>query len=291
MEWSITHRDQRAVITRCGGGLRSYEARGRPTVDGYAARTRAPGGAGQVLAPWPNRIRDGVYIFEGRRHELTLTEPEHHNAIHGLTRNRDWELVDRTASSVTLQCTLVSEPGYPFHVSLVTTWSLSDEGLRATHVAEARGPGRAPFGLGVHPYLTVGADSVDDATLTVPADRALLTDDRDLPTDLIDITDNLDYRAAKAIGTAVLDQAFTCLTDDRTVRLSCGTDVVELWVGPSFPWVQVFTGDTLEPARRRRAVAVEPMSCPPDAFNTGWDLVTLDPGESWSGEWGIRRLG
>src|SRR6266550_367262 len=126
MEWSIRHSHQALVIDEIGGGLRSYQADGVDVIDGYREGTRPPGAAGQVLAPWPNRVRDGRYDFEGRTHELALTEPDHNNAIHGLMRRLPWRLTGRTTATVRVECTISNEPGYPFDLRLMTTWSLAD---------------------------------------------------------------------------------------------------------------------------------------------------------------------
>jgi aldose 1-epimerase len=291
MEWTIAHGAQVAAIDERGGGLQRYQVDGVRVIDDYPDGTRPPGGAGQVLAPWPNRIRDGRYTFEGKTHELPLTEPKHDNAIHGLVRQLPWQATERTGSSIDAECAISNEPGYPFGIRVSTTWSLLDDGLRVEHAAEGLGPGLTPFGLGVHPYLLIPGVGVDALVLTVPAERVLHADGRGLPTKLADVEGSTyDFRAPRPIGKTELDHAFTGVTGDRTVRICAGDDCVELWLDDSFPWVQLFTADTLAEPRRRRAVAVEPMTCPADAFNSGTDLITLEPGQVWRGSWGIRRL-
>jgi aldose 1-epimerase len=290
MDWTITHGNQIAAINEVGGGLRTYRVEGVDVVDGYPEASRPPGGAGQILAPWPNRVRDGRYEFEGRTHELALTEPEHNNAIHGLVRRLSWQLTAKRDNQVTVECVINDEPGYPFVVRLSTTWSLSGDGLQVEHEAEGLGPGAAPFGLGVHPYLTIPGATADDLALTVPADQVLYDDERGLPTEQAEVAaTEFDFRAERAIGAAVIDHAFTALFD-RRVRISSGAGAVEVWLDAAFPWVQVFTGDTLDRPRYRRSVAVEPMTCPADAFNSGTDLITLEAGQVWRGAWGIRRF-
>jgi aldose 1-epimerase len=89
----------------------------------------------------------------------------------------------------------------------------------------------------------------------------------------------------------VLDHALTGLSRDGLgrawARLASSSTEVALWAGQGYHWLQVFTGDTLDASRRRRAVAVEPMTCPPNAFATGTDLISLDPGDSVTHVWGI----
>jgi aldose 1-epimerase len=292
--WELSWNDQRATVDQCGGGIRTYTVDGVPLLDGYDAHESSPGGAGQVLAPWPNRLRDGTYDFAGREHTLALNDLASRSAIHGLVRRLRWRLLVTTASVLTVACDLRPAAGYPFRVSLQTRWSLSADGLIAQHRAWCAGGGPAPFGLGVHPYVVVAGAAVDRLRLTVPAGSVLRTDDRQLPlvAEAVEGTE-CDFRAGRRIGTAVLDTAFTGLQRDgagrATIRLEApGGPSVEVWMDRAFGWVQVFTGDTLPPPRTRRSVAVEPMTCPADAFNSGTDLVVLDPTSSWTGSWGIR---
>ncbi len=292
-QWAIATGGHAAVVVEVGGGLRSYAAHGRPMIDGYAESEMCSGGAGQVLAPWPNRIRDGRWPWQGADQRLPLSEPSAHNAIHGLVRWRPWTLVSHSADAVTVRCQIDPRPGYPCSVLLATTWSVSAGGLRAEHAAENTGETVAPFGLGVHPYLVVPGVPVDDLVLELPAGTALRTDDRGLPVEDYAVAGSaLDYRTGRRIGAEVIDTAFTDFRGGvSTVRLTGPTGAgAEVTLEESFSWVQVFTGDTLRAPRRRRSVAVEPMTCPPDAFNSGRDLVVLEPGGSWQGAWTLRPI-
>jgi aldose 1-epimerase len=292
--WALSWGDQHATVDQRGGGIRAYTVGGVPLLDGYGADEPSPGGAGQVLAPWPNRLRDGTYVFRGQQHALPITDPVSGTAIHGLVRRLPWRPLEVRASALTVGCELRPTAGYPFRVLLETRWSLSADGLRAQHRARCSGGGPAPFGLGVHPYIVVAGAAVDRLQLTVPADSVLRTDERHLPlgAEAVEGTSS-DFRAGRPIGPAAMDTAFTALRRDgagrATVRLSVPAGPsVEVWMDRAFGWVQVFTGDTLPLPRTRRSVAVEPMTCPPDAFNSGTDLVVLGAMSHWTGSWGIR---
>lgn len=294
VQWHIASEGHRAVVVEVGGGLRTYDAAGQAILDGYGESEVCPGSAGQVLAPWPNRIRDGRYEFAGRAHQLPLTEPPRHNAIHGLVCWQRWVAVEADAASVTLECPLPAQPGYPWPLRLRTAWSVGASGLVAAHSATNLGTTPAPFGLGVHPYVWLPGVRVDDTVLRVPAATRLLTDARLLPIGAARVSGGeYDFTAPRPIGTGVLDTAFGAVEpgdDGRSrVRLSTadGARVVEVWADESFRWWQVYTGDTLTGARLRRSVAVEPMTCPPDAFRSGRDVVVLEPGQTWHGTWGI----
>ena len=287
-QWHLSADGQEAVVVEVGGGLRAYSAAGESIVDGYELDELCPGCAGQVLAPWPNRIRDGKYSFAGSSYQLALTEPTRHNAIHGLACWLRWSCVDLAASSVTLQCDLPPTPGYPWPLRLRTAWSIGADGLTAAHEATNLGDHPAPFGMGTHPYVQLPGVPLADTVLRLPAQSRLLVDARLLPIGAAKVTGTeYDFTEPRRIGSAVLDSAFGDVIHDgdgRSVaRLSTVDDsrAVEVWADGSFHWWQAFTGDTLAEPRRRRSVAIEPMTCPPDALRSGRDVVVLQPEETW----------
>ena len=295
-QWTIEAGTQRATLVEVGGGVREYTVNGREILAGYPAEKMAAKGVGQVLAPWPNRIRDGRYTFDGRDHQLPIDEPKFSTAIHGLVRWELWDRLDHTPTSVTLARTVQPRPGYPYALVLRVKWSLGPDGLKVEHQATNVGPAAAPFGLGVHPFLTLGGESLAEATLQLPADRRILLDERQLPIgkeESVDGTD-WDYRGGRTIGSNALDTPFVVTERDGAgIATSALTDSsgrgAQLWQDESFGWVQAYNGvGPVGPANH--AIAVEPMTCPPDAFNSGQGLITLAPGMRWTGTWGVRPL-
>jgi aldose 1-epimerase len=289
----IAHGEQRVAVGALGGGLRSYEVGGRPIIDGFPAGERPTSGRGQVLVPWPNRIENGSYEFDGKRMQLPLTEPEHGNAIHGLVRRAEWNVVDLATDRVVLEYLLEAQPGYPFALALSIEYALSEAGLMVTTTARNLGPDPCPYGCGQHPYLTLGTPTVDPLRLEVPAEVVVFSDERGLPERSASVGGTeYDFRAGRTIGAIVLDNAYTELERDPGGRANVLLDDPEsgagltLWVDESYGYVMVFTGDPL-PDVARRSVAVEPMTCPPNAFRTGESLIRLAPGESTSSRWGI----
>jgi aldose 1-epimerase len=284
---------QRVAVTELGGGLRSYEVAGRPVLDGFPPGQRPTSGRGQVLAPWPNRIENGSYEFEGKRLQLPLTEPENGNAIHGLVRKASWNVADRAADRVVLDYVLEPQPGYPFTLSLGIEYLLSASGLTVRTTARNLGAEACPYGSGQHPYLTLGTPTIDRLRLQVPAHEVLLADERGLPvsSESVDGTE-YDFRTGRIIGGTVLDTCFADLERDadgraRVLLEDPDTNAgVTLWVDESYPYLMVFSGDPL-PDVARRSLAVEPMTCPPNAFRTGEAVVVLEPGESATAAWGI----
>ncbi|HEY2311726.1 MAG TPA: aldose 1-epimerase family protein [Gaiellaceae bacterium] len=289
----IAQGEQRVAVVTLGGGLRSYEVAGRALLDGFPAGARPTSGRGQVLAPWPNRIDNGSYEFDGKQMQLPLTEPEHGNAIHGLVRSATWDVVELEPDRVVMQYVLEPEPGYPFLLALSIEYALSDVGLAVTTTARNIGAERCPYGCGQHPYLTLGTPSVDGLRLLVPAQVVVISDERGLPKRSASVEGTeYDFRAGRTIGGTVLDNAFTELerASDGRARVLLddvdGNSGLTLWVDESYPWVMVFTGDPL-PDVARRGIAVEPMTCPPNAFRTGESLIRLEPGDSTASTWGI----
>jgi aldose 1-epimerase len=293
-QFELAYRAQRAVVVELGGGLRRYEVAGRDVLDGYEVDELCTSGRGQLLMPWPNRIEDGSYEFGGRRHQLALDEPEHGNAIHGLVRWTAWKVADRDANRISLAQLLHPQPGYPFTLALRVDYMLDDGGLSVRTTATNVGSDACPFGYGAHPYLTLGTDTVDELTLQVPARTVLVSNERSLPVgeQAVEGTD-YDFLRARAIGATKLDTAFTTLQpdDDGVARVelrnpSSGGGIT-LWVDASYRHLMVFTGDPL-PDVNRRSIAIEPMTCPPNAFRSGTDVIVLEAGASWAGAWGIR---
>ncbi len=290
----IRHDDQVVVVTEVGATLRAYSAGGLAVLDGFSVDDPSSAGRGQVLAPWPNRLDGGRYEFDGRPGAAAIDEPELGNAIHGLVRWLPWLLASKTDEAVALECVVHPQPAYPWRLELGLEYRLGADGLAVVARATNASAEAAPFGIGFHPYLTVGLP-VDDVRLTIPASRRLTTNDRALPVGEEDVAGTeFDFTHGRPVGATRLDTCFTGLargSDGRSrARLDTADDEhgLEVWADEAFGYLQAYTGDTLEPAsRRRQAVAIEPMTCPPNAFASGVDVIRLDPGGTWSGAWGI----
>ena len=290
-QFELRYGDQRAVVVEVGAGLRRYQVAGRDVIDGYALAEHADGGRGQALMPWPNRLRDGRYEWDGETQQLPLSEPALGNAIHGLVRWRNWGVLAWSAARVTFGLRLFPMPGYPFTLGLTIEYELNDAGLRVCARAENLGPHACPYGVGFHPYLTLGSP-IDAARLRLPAERFLIADERAIPVSSEPVAGTpYDFREPRKIGSLVLDTCFCELRRDADgrarVTLADDAAAVTLWLGEAFSHLMVYTGDTLAAERRRRGLAVEPMSCAPNVFAGGEGLVLLEPRETHAAEWGI----
>lgn len=290
-------RSARASITELAASLRLLEIDGVAVTETYADDTLPPFGSGIVLAPWPNRVRDGRWTYDGETQQLDLTEPSRHNAIHGLLRNTPYTVVDRSESAITLAATIFPQHGYPFMVDTTVRYELTEGGILVTHGATNRAARPAPVAFGVHPFFRVGDAPVEELVLTLEAGSRVVVDERLNPTGTAQVPGtDYDLSPGRPVGTLVLDDAFGDLTErdgciTHTVAAPDGR-TVRLWQGPEWRWVQVFTtrefpkGDGVG-----LALAVEPMTAPPDALNSGEGLRWVEPGETWTASWGVQYDG
>ncbi len=292
-QFEIAAGPHRAVIVEVGGGIREYEVEGRPVLDPYGVDRICDGAHGAPLIPWPNRLADGRYSFEGEKFQVALTEPGKQNAIHGFLRWRPWRAAERERDRVVMSTSLHPTPGYPFTVEIQIAYELGEAGMTVTTTATNQGEHACPYGHGQHPYLSPGEGLIDDCTLQMSAATRVLTDpERQLPIGREEVSGTeFDFTAPTRLGSAEIDYAFTDLARDASGRAEArlrGPDgaTAELWVDETFPFIEIYTGHTLAPERARRGLGVEPMTCPPNAFATGESLIRLEPGESVTTTWG-----
>lgn len=288
-QYLLSSHRYRAVVTQGCGALRSLTYDDRALVDGFAEDAMPSGGRGQLLVPWPNRIRDGRYEFGGATQQLALTEPKRGNASHGLVRWASWTLASAAEDRVELSYFLPAQTGYPWALALRTTYALGADGLSVTQAATNLARTAAPYASGAHPYLLAGPGPCDDWTIELAAATVLEVDaERLLPTGRASARGLV----TSPLGDTVLNHAVTDLVRDvegrASVTLRSGGTGVALWVDEQHRWLQVYTGD--DTPTPRASVAVEPMTAPPDAFNSGDDLVVLEPGATYAASWGIRAV-
>jgi aldose 1-epimerase len=288
---------QRATIVEVGGGVREYVVGDRPVLNPYPRTSVCDGAHGAPLIPWPNRLADGRYRFDDEEFQVALSEPDKHNAIHGFLHWRSWRVAEHTESRVIMATRLYPLMGYPFTLDLQVDYQLSEDGLTVTTTAANLGDRTCPYGSGQHPYLSAGAGLIDDCILYLDAQTRILTDEaRQLPTgtEAVERT-AFDFRTGKRLGDQKVDFAFTDLARDRDRRAWARLAVpdggtAELWVDPQYPIIQIFTGDTLSLPRQRQGLGTEPMTCPPNAFQSGDGVIRLAPGRSHTTAWGVRLV-
>lgn len=281
-----------ATVTSVGATLRRLTLEGSPIVLGFDADSMPSSGHGQLLAPWPNRLRDGRWRWQGEELRLPVDEPQRGNsANHGLVRWAEWHVVRHDQKSVRLSHRLVPRPGYPFALELSAAYSVSSRGLSCALTAVNRGAHPAPVALGAHPYLRpLGGGPIDESELRLPADRRLLVDEYGTPRheECVESTP-FDFRAPRKVDGVVINNAFHGLSHGPrgvvTVSVTDSAGTVSVECGSATRWIQVYTADALAEPDRRRGIAIEPMTAPPGALASGEGLVGLSPGEPLSLNW------
>lgn len=292
--FQIAHGEHRAVVTESGATLRAYDVGSRPVLEAFdGPETPVIGAQGEILAPWPNRVVDGLWSWRGAQQQLWITEPSRGHAIHGLVRRLRWSASTVEPHHVGMEATLLAHPGWPFPLHLAVAYKVGPAGLVCRLTATNVGRAACPYGAAAHPYLAVPGGSVDDAVVRIAAATWLATDDRLSPTERRPTAGSpYDFDGVAPVGGRQADNAFCDLErlpDDRvevTVAAPDGRTTV-LWGDATVRWWQLFTGDALPERWRRHALALEPMTCGPNALNTGIDLVVLEPGDSHAMTWGL----
>jgi aldose 1-epimerase len=295
MQLEIALGAQRATVVEVGGAIREYTDFGVPVLDPFPVDAMCDGAHGTPLVPWPNRLADGQYSWDGESYQVALTEPGKHNAIHGFLRWAPWSVRAHDADRVVMGATVHPHSGYPFQLDVVVEYRLEVDGLIVTTTATNLGDRALPYANGQHPYLSAGDGVLDDCTLEFTAATRIVTDDdRQLPTgtEAVAGTD-FDFSTRRSIGAFSMDFAFTDVARDDEGRawVSLGRpdgSRAEIWVDDTYPYVELYTGDTLAPHRQRRGLGSEPMTCPPNAFATGERIIRLEPGASTVTAWGAR---
>jgi aldose 1-epimerase len=303
VEITLQRNDLRLRVSPFGASLRGFwresaDGQAQEIVTTYTGAKGKVGGQGDVLIPFPGRIRDGRYTFGGQTYQMPLNDKEGPNAIHGFLRLVPWEIIERDDSSVTFSAVLApdTQPGYPFGLRATVRYSLNDDGFACRFTIENTGDRPAPVGAGFHPYFAVGTQLIDDALLHVPMVSTLEFDDGLLPTGRVLSVEGtpLDFREARPIGTTRINTCYLNPVRDadgqlciRMVNPASG-NALTVWMDPAFDYVVLYSGDPLPDAHRRRSLAIEPMTCGSDAFNyPEWGLVVLAPGQIFQGAWGV----
>lgn len=282
-----------AQVTQVGASLRALTVGGVDLVPRYPEGRVTPWGSGIVLVPWPNRIRDGRWVDGGTERRLDITEPSRGNAIHGLLRYAPYD-IEADEDRAVLSAVVYPQHGYPYTLRTSVTYALVDDGLEVTHEVVNVGEGDAAVALGTHPFLCIGGVPTADLVIAVPAETVFEVDDRMLPTGEKAVSGDVDLRGGRRLGDVELDFGYGTLVRDadgraRSTLTAPDGRVVTMWQDENWGYIQVFT--TQEYPGHPLAAAIEPMTAPADAFNSGRDVRRLAPGESWTARWGVTYSG
>lgn len=289
----------RAEVGSLAAVLRSLTVDGIDLTEPIGDDVLTPMGCGMVLAPWPNRVRDALWQLEGEPQQLDITEPPRRNAIHGLLRNTGYRLLAQDASSVTLGAMIAPQHGWPFLLDTSVDYRLEPDGLTVTHAVQNLSSRRAPWAVGAHPYFRVGDVPVEQLTVTLTAEVRIQLDERsnpaaEHPVDAPGAGGPGDLRRGRPLAGLTLDSPYGRLANragraDVAWLTAPDGSTTTLWADAAFGWIQAYTpAEFPRPDGPGLAVALEPMTAPPDALNSGTDLIWLESGASWSASWGVR---
>ena len=281
-----------ATITELAAGIRQFRIAGIDLVESFGELESPPAACGIVLVPWPNRVEHGLWHLDGVPQQLDLTVPGRGQATHGLLRNAPYAVVEHLEHAVTLAATVFPQHGYPFHLETLVRYELVDGGLRVTHEIDNVGDAAAPVAIGTHPYLRLGDIPIEHLTLTVDAGTRFELDDRLIPTRELPVDGDFDLAAGRRVGDLDLNVTFGGVRSTGGLarhRLAAPDgSAVELWQDENFGYVQVFTPRAFPRGGvEGLAIAIEPMTAPPNALATGQSLHWLEVGGHWSASWGI----
>jgi aldose 1-epimerase len=284
-----------ATIRSLGGALSSLEYLERPLVEAFNWNEERALYQGNNLAPWPNRIRDGRYEIGLRTFQLPITEAHRNNALHGLINSIEWQLVEKTDQRVILETLLLESEYYPSSLKFSVVYELDSIGLNWKLVAENVGNDLAPYGASIHPYLIGDPKStVNEWTLFLPCKKYLKVDSkRLLPTGLDSCEGDFAFQLPRIIGSLSIDHAFRIDPDNKNQRIEVrAPSNFGVWMeyDKNSKWIQIHTADRDDGPGTRGCLAVEPMTCPADAFNSRVDLLWIRPGHSHSMQWQIGAL-
>lgn len=281
-----------ALVNPEGASLEGLNVNSLDLIERWDPSIPRPFSAGVSLAPWPNRVEDGMWTWKGTPHQLEITEPARRTALHGLVTSTVFDVTDHADDSIELSCTIAHEPGYPFELALSVTYRLTDRGVHVEMSATNIGDDDAPVAFGTHPFVGLGDLPTRSLTLTSPVQDEILVNERLIPTGSVPVP-NDELPTGVPVDGATWDTAFSLRPPGpwSTVLAAPGGPAVEVWQDSSMPWIQLFITDVFPGLHGfRTALAIEPMSAPPNALVTGEGLTILSPGHSTLVSWGIERI-
>ena len=258
-----------AVFSPVGAALEKLSLNGVAIIDSDKVTNPAAMFFGSVLAPWPNRLADHTYFFAGQ-HFTTPNVDHDGNSNHGLIFNRNLEIKNHTNDSLTFGYQFGSDESYPFEIDLSVSYQLIDSGLKVSTTAVNQGRS-APFGIGFHPYFSVGRHFKARASFT----KQILVNEKMIPTSDRPIK-GLIYEGGEIDDCFTGAQELVLNTESYSLTIALETDLPYLMLYRP----NIDCGDSL--------LAIEPMSCQTNAFNSDAEAIVIESGETKKYEFTIR---
>ncbi len=268
--------DLAEIDLNCGAALTRLVL-SREDVIKYPLKVDDPGRGypSALLFPFPNRIKDGRYTFEGNEYRLDINDQETFSAIHGLIAFKPFEIEKQEKASATLLFTYHGEmEGYPFPYEFRITYTLRKSKLDISVIAKNTGEKSMPFGFGWHPYFGISGKPIAEMEVHVPDRNKIELSDRFIPTG----DSSFEHEGIIPLKNTILNNVFSVAGKTKKSEVSLKHEDKKLVVsqesGPGkLEYFILYTPPT------RDCIAIEPQSCNTNAFNNGDGLQMLKPGE------------
>jgi aldose 1-epimerase len=231
----------------------------------------------RILFPYPNRIKQGLYIFEGKMYKFETDNED--NSLHGFCENAKFNILSqdtkKTKASLTISYALDGKhTAYPFEISLTVVYELSKKGLSIWTEIKNIGTKTAPAGLGWHPYFKTGS-KIDELQLWFPAHHNLPVDEQMIPTGKK--SEGFAFAGFETLEEIFLDNGYKLDAEIKYSTLKIKDPLKDITINivlqNGYDYLQVFTPS------HRNSIAIEPQTCAADAFNNKMGLVELKSGE------------
>lgn len=260
-------------------------------IEGYEQYDQVEGQAfmkSSVLFPFPNRLENGTYRYEGREYNFPVDDKFQGNAIHGFVRNESFKVLESEANdaggSVKVAYYYSGERNYyPFAFGLMVTYIYTAERLDVKFDIENRGNGHMPIGFGWHPYLTINKRPLDTLKMKLPFVSQVELNEENLPTG--NVGDFMDYEEPNDVGDREFDDCYKLIMQDNSILYSPEDQIgLAMEASKECLFLQVYTPP------ERKSIAVEPMNCNINAFNNQEGLMDLERGSFYHVSCAIRLV-
>jgi aldose 1-epimerase len=280
-----------AEVSPVGAALLELTVAGTRVTPSVSPDDAAEFYVGSIIAPWPNRVANGRYSYQGEDFQLECNETKRQTALHGLSAQHPWSIEASSDDTVTLSTTVGQVPGYPWQIDLLANYLVGENGVTVSLTATNTSATTAPFGAAFHPYFTIPGSALDEWTLQMPAAVVVIPDpDRLLPERDSDVSEaGLDFRdgehlAEPSLAPPFLDHAFGGFDGAASATLA-SPNGVGISLGASLgSWMQVHRPDA---GPLQGSVVLEPQTCPPNALADSRDVIELAPHEQIHIMWNL----
>ncbi|MDR2748921.1 MAG: hypothetical protein LBB10_03420 [Bifidobacteriaceae bacterium] len=280
------NRKHKLTLASIGSSIRKYTIDNLDIVVPYNADEMPNYFQGQVLFPWPNRLEDGKYEFEGTSVNADINERDKNNQLHGLSPLYSFDLIDKDENWIKMGLQLPPSRNYPFMIRVEILYTLTDKGLEIKTFAKNEGEKNAPFALGWHPWFSPRG-SLDSCSLHFKAESYIYSDSRLLPAKEGEVPTTFDFSTEKSLQDISLDDAFANVAENKVSFKAADGHITTIQADENYKAFQICSADFAEGADHRFGLAIEPMTAWANAFQTHKNLIIIKPGQTINNSWRI----